>query len=88
MPVIPEVLNRESILFKKLRAHGFPLLKAPTSGFAGMTTYYEIINYEEHDHMSGTVLHCSLIKKRGTAIATSIAPWATIRVFTPATVIR
>ncbi len=24
MAVIPEVLNRESILFKKLRAHGFP----------------------------------------------------------------
>jgi hypothetical protein len=42
--VIPEVLNRESILFKKLRAPGFP--PSPTVGAlsAGMTTFYESIN--------------------------------------------
>jgi hypothetical protein len=45
MAVIPEVLHRESILFKKLRAPGFPLLKAPTVGSAGMTTFYEFINF-------------------------------------------
>jgi len=41
MAVIPEVLNRESILFRKLRAHGFP--PSPTVGAlsTGMTTFYE-----------------------------------------------
>jgi len=44
MAVIPEVLNRESILFKKLRAPGFP--PSPTVGAlsTGMTTFYEFIN--------------------------------------------
>jgi len=44
MAVIPEVFNRESILFKKLRALGFP--PSPTVGAlsTGMTTFYEFIN--------------------------------------------
>jgi hypothetical protein len=44
MAVIPEALNRESILFKKLRAPGFP--PSPTVGAlsTGMTTFYEFIN--------------------------------------------
>jgi len=46
MAVIPEVLNRESILFKKLRAPGFP--PSPTVGAlsTGMTTFYEFIKFE------------------------------------------
>jgi len=46
MAVIPEVLNRESILFKKLRAHGFP--PSPTVGAlsTGMTTFYEFITID------------------------------------------
>ena len=46
MAVIPEVLNRESILFKKLRAHGFP--PSPTVGAlsTGMTTFYEFIKIQ------------------------------------------
>ena len=46
MAVIPEVLNRESIPFKKIACPWILLLKAPTSGFAGMTTFYEFINYK------------------------------------------
>jgi hypothetical protein len=44
MSVIPEVLNRESILFRKLRAPGFP--PSPTVGAlsTGMTTFFEFIN--------------------------------------------
>jgi hypothetical protein len=43
MAVIPEVLNRESIIFKKLRALGFQ--PSPTVGAlsTGMTTFYEFI---------------------------------------------
>ena len=43
MAVIPEVLNRESILFRKLRAPGFP--PSPTVGAlsTGMATFYEFI---------------------------------------------
>jgi len=46
MAVIPEVRNRESILFKKLHALGFPpfLLGEPAGAGAGMTTFYEFIN--------------------------------------------
>jgi len=46
MAVIPEALNRESILFRKLRAPGFP--PSPTVGAlsTGMTTFYEFIKFE------------------------------------------
>ena len=48
MAVIPEVLdNRESILFKKLKAPGFP--PSPTVGAlsTGMTTFYEFIIFDD-----------------------------------------
>jgi hypothetical protein len=44
MAVIPEVLNRESIFFKKLRAPGFPPLPTVGALSTGMTTFYEFIN--------------------------------------------
>ena len=46
MAVIPELLNRESILLKNLRAPGFP--PSPTVGAlsTGMTTFYEFIKFE------------------------------------------
>jgi hypothetical protein len=53
MAVIPEVLSRESILFKKLYVHGFPLPKAPTSGFAGMMTFYEAVNILRNGQRTG-----------------------------------
>ncbi len=48
MAVIPEVRNRESILFKKLHAPGFP--PSPTVGAlsTGMTTFYEFIKFDEN----------------------------------------
>jgi hypothetical protein len=39
MVVIPEVLNRESILFKKFARTWIP-------AFAGMTTFYEFITID------------------------------------------
>jgi len=46
MAVIPELLNRESILLKNLRAPGFP--PSPTVGAlsTGMTTFYEFITID------------------------------------------
>jgi hypothetical protein len=49
MTVIPEVRNRESIFFKKLRAPGFPpfLLGEPAGAGAGMTTFYKFIKFAD-----------------------------------------